>query len=259
MAILHLNFRSDSIARSVYPIVFLPDAPGRGDKPFQTLYFLHGYTGGGLETSMFSNFLMYSLMYDLAIVLIDGENSFYVDDEQRGALFSRYAGQEIVEVTRELLPLSRERKNTFIGGISMGGYGAMVNGLRFQENFSKIAVMSPALGLVSPEDRDGPNNPIVRGELLATVGSAEQYYGTYKDVEAAAEQAARDGSMPRLFMSVGEQDALVKKAFNRFTEKMTALNAPLTVWKAEGGHDHVFWKNSLTPLCEFLTERKAGF
>ena len=38
MAILHLNFRSDSIARSVYPIVFLPDAPGRGDKPFQTLY-----------------------------------------------------------------------------------------------------------------------------------------------------------------------------------------------------------------------------
>ena len=100
---------------------------------------------------------------------------------------------------------------------------------------------------------------VAKGHHQTAVGSAEQYYGTYKDVEAAAEQAARDGSMPRLFMSVGEQDALVKNAFNRFTEKMTALNAPLTVWKAEGGHDHVFWKNSLTPLCEFLTERKAGF
>ena len=31
MATLHLNFRSDSISRSVYPVAFLPDYNGWND------------------------------------------------------------------------------------------------------------------------------------------------------------------------------------------------------------------------------------
>ena len=98
MANLHLNFRSDSISRSVYPVVFLPDYNGWNDcrPPYRTLYFLPGYSGGGLETATFTNFALYSALYGIAIVLVDGENSFYLDDEQRGAMFSQYAGQEIV-------------------------------------------------------------------------------------------------------------------------------------------------------------------
>ena len=60
-------------------------------------------------------------MHGIAIVMIDGDNSFYVDDEQRNAYYSRYVGEEIVEVTRKLLPLSHRREDTFIAGISMGG------------------------------------------------------------------------------------------------------------------------------------------
>ena len=133
MATLHLNFRSDSISRSVYPVAFLPDYNGFNDvkPPYRTLYFLPGYSGGGLETATFTNFALYSALYGVAIILIDGENSFYLDDDLRGAKFSQYAGKEIVEATRAMLPLSHKREDTYIGGISMGGYGALVNGLRY--------------------------------------------------------------------------------------------------------------------------------
>ena len=132
MANLHLNFRSDMLMRSVYPRVFLPDYNDWNDvpPPYRTLYFLHGYSGGALETATFTNFALYAAVHGIAIVMVDGDNSFYVDDEQRNAYYSRYVGEEIVEVTRKLLPLSHRREDTFIAGISMGGYGALINGLR---------------------------------------------------------------------------------------------------------------------------------
>lgn len=50
----------------------------------------------------------------------------------------------MVELTRRLLPLSTRREDTYIAGISMGGYGALYNGLKYKETFGKIAAMSPA-------------------------------------------------------------------------------------------------------------------
>lgn len=95
MANLHLNFRSDMLMRSVYPRVFLPDYNDWNDvpPPYRTLYFLHGYSGGALETATFTNFALYAAVHGIAIVMIDGDNSFYVDDEQRNALLQPLCGR----------------------------------------------------------------------------------------------------------------------------------------------------------------------
>ena len=168
MANLHLNFRSDMLMRSVYPRVFLPDYNDWND--VTPLYFLHGYSGGALETATFTNFALYAAVHGIAIVMIDGDNSFYVDDEQRNAYYSRYVGEEIVEVTRKLLPLSHRREDTFIAGISMGGYGALINGLRYSGTFSKIGMLSPALGMYPENGVMQPGSPLHKESLLALLG-----------------------------------------------------------------------------------------
>ncbi|MDR0928563.1 MAG: hypothetical protein LBM74_02490 [Oscillospiraceae bacterium] len=257
MANLHINFRSDCLSRSVYPVAFLPDYNGYNDQPppYRTLYFLPGYSGGGLETAQFTNFAFYAAQYGIAIILIDGENSFYVDDEQRGALFSRYAGQEIVEATRALLPLSHRREDTFIGGISMGGYGALINGLRYADTFSKIAMLSPALEM-HRRNRENPDlAPIPLGELVGTIGTEEAMLGTYKDPLYAARKALANGAPPEIFLGCGRQDALVIGASRRFAQSMGEMGYPITAYEAEGLHDHTFWKQAMTPLCAFLTEQ----
>lgn len=58
--------------------------------------------------------------------------------------YSTYVGKELVEVTRKLFPLSHRREDTYIAGISMGGYGALYNGMRYRHTFSKVAAISPA-------------------------------------------------------------------------------------------------------------------
>ena len=176
MANLHLNFRSDMLMRSVYPRVFLPDYNDWNDvtPPYRTLYFLHGYSGGALETATFTNFALYAAVHGIAIVMIDGDNSFYVDDRKRNAYYSRYVGEEIVEVTRKLLPLSRRREDTFIAGISMGGYGALINGLRYSDTFSKIGMLSPALGMYPENGQMLPGSPLHRESLLALLGGPSE-------------------------------------------------------------------------------------
>ncbi len=255
MAILHMNFRSDFISRSVYPTVFLPDMNMRRDAepPYATLYFLHGYSGGGLETAMFSNIALYAMKHGIAVVLPDGENSFYTDDEQRGALFSRYVGEELPEVTRNVLQLSRDRGKTYIGGISMGGYGALINGLRFSGTFGKIAMLSPALGFKREDDEAEPGSPTPRGELLATMGRWEEYRGSYRDYETMAARAAeRPESMPELFLTYGTEDQLIMKGVRRFEETMEKTGKKMTIRRAPGGHDHTFWKQAMDPMFRFL-------
>ncbi|MBQ9262976.1 MAG: hypothetical protein IJ189_02055 [Clostridia bacterium] len=258
MANLHMNFRSDCISRSVYPVVFLPDLNLWRDiePPYPTLYFLPGYSGGGLETAMFSNFALFSMRYGVAVVLVDGENSFYTDDEQRGAMFSQYVGEELVEVTRSVLPLSRRREDTFIGGISMGGYGALINGLRFSESFSKIAMLSPALGFKTRDDNPRPNSPVPKGELIATLGTWKEYYHSYKDYQYAVERAAVSSqTMPDMFLACGRADSLMTSA-RAFAAQMDQLHAPLTWYEQDGGHDHTFWKQALDPMFRFLTGKE---
>lgn len=62
------------------------------------------------------------------------ENKFYVDNERSHEYYSRFIGEELVDMTRRLFPLSHQREDTFIAGLSMGGYGAIVNGLKYHKH-----------------------------------------------------------------------------------------------------------------------------
>ena len=53
--------------------------------------------------------------------------------------------KELIEFTRTVFPISRERRDTTIGGLSMGGYGAIRNGLKHSDVFGNIIAFSSAL------------------------------------------------------------------------------------------------------------------
>ena len=152
MALLNITFPSCSLRRSVSINALIPNEinfmPGQEPEyrkePFRTLYMLHGYSGDANDYLVFSNLFELCRIYDLAIIFPSGENSFYLDDEDKSELYSRYVGSELVEFTRSLFHLSDKREDTYIGGLSMGGYGAMVNGLRYADTFSKIISFSGA-------------------------------------------------------------------------------------------------------------------
>ena len=126
-------------------IHFLNDTEEIVPKPYKTLYLLHGLYGS--DDIFLANTSIQKFAEDngIAVVIPCGENSFYVDNASSHEFYGEYVGQELLDITRNIFPLSSKREDTFIAGFSMGGYGAIRNGLKYYQNFSKIGMISPAL------------------------------------------------------------------------------------------------------------------
>lgn len=150
MASFDVSFFSQSLNRTVRINVLLPTDQGpyleKSDKlPFKTLYLLHGMTGSRDSWFGAESLWNISCEYNMAIVMPSGENSFYCDSETANRNVGTFISKELVEFTRNSFPLSCRCEDTFIGGLSMGGFGAMVNGLRYSETFGYITAFSAAL------------------------------------------------------------------------------------------------------------------
>ena len=138
----------------------------------------------------------------------------------------------------------------------MGGYGALINGLRFRERFSKIGMLSPALGF-HPQEESGGNGFVPDGDLTASLGPWNTFPGSYKDDQSVLRQAlASGGTVPELFLGIGQGDPLYS-ACVRFREDCMALGQKLNWYEAEGLHDHTFWKQAMDPLFAFLTGKEG--
>ena len=99
--------------------------------------------------------------------------------------------------------------------------------------------------------------PIPLGELEGTIGKEAELEGTYKDYLFASKKAIAEGKLPEIFLGCGRQDELVIAASRRYAEAMKKLGHPITFFEKDGLHDHTFWKQALTPLCEFLNGKEG--
>ncbi|MBQ4089174.1 MAG: acetylesterase, partial [Clostridia bacterium] len=146
MALIQMDFRSETLKRAVTVNVILPMEKFKA--PYPTLYLLHGLTDNCNGWLSYTRIRLWAEESGLAVVMPSGENSFYMDILVKdGCLgdFGEYVGSELIQVTREAFPLSYKREDTFIAGLSMGGFGACRNALKYCETFGKAAILSGAL------------------------------------------------------------------------------------------------------------------
>ena len=253
MAYIEMSYKSEALTREVQIYVMLPSHEGFGNSmyPCKTLYLLPGFDGNGAELTRFLPLMVQSMLKGMAIVLCDGENSFYADKKDGISNYRKFVEVELVEVTRALLPLSRLREETFIGGISMGGHGALVAGFSQTNTFSKIAVLSPCTNFYEVTTLD--ETPFTEATLNPVFGSREQYENSDQCCEGAAKKAMQgDKIIPDIFIGCGKQDPLIYGQQRRFAEWLKEKNIPVVHSEIEGAHDIFLWRNMLDEMFTFL-------
>ena len=254
MSYIQLDFHSHSLNRNVNLNIFLPDGEllPAAEQSYPTVYFLPGFSASGKELSTFLHFRTQCLLNGIAVVIPDGDNSFYLDKPERLALYSQYVSQELVNYTRSILPLSHKREETYIGGISMGGYGALVHGFRYPEKFGKIAALSPAIDVAAVLN----GNQGLFGDMFADFFETEEAYynSTNHPINGLKELLAKGQDLPSVFIACGFQDELVYVSNKEFAEQLGKLNVPLTYIEDDGGHDVFFWDKYLPATFAFLKQ-----
>ncbi|MBB6634596.1 alpha/beta hydrolase [Cohnella thailandensis] len=254
MAILNLHFFSRCLKREV-PLTALlpvdsPFLPAQEDSTFQplkALYLLHGYSGTHSDWVNFSRIRELSDRYRIAVFMPSGENHFYVDDEDKGALYGEYIGRELIDFTRKLFPLSSSREDTLIGGLSMGGYGAIRNGYKYSDRYGHIIALSSALipykiANMEPGFKDGIAD---YGYYRSVFGDLTKLLGSDKDPEAIVRRLCERGEeLPNLYMACGTEDFLldVNRRFHHFLE---ANKVEHTYRESAGAHTWDFWNETI--------------
>lgn len=265
MALIQVNLLSKALMRTVPVNVILPVDkmvfPGmqpREDKPYKTLYLLHGIFGNFTDWVTGTRIQRFAEEHDLCVVMPSGDNSFYVDTPYNN--YGQFIGQELVELTRKMFPLSHEKEDTFIGGLSMGGYGALRNGLKYADTFGYIVSLSGACHLEEMVSREGDQGFILfdRSYSESVFGDLSKVLESDKSPKYLARQMQQAGKpMPKIYMACGEKDSLLP-ANQDMAQALTEQGVDVTFEVGPGNHEWDFWDKYIEKAIQWLPTEKPG-
>lgn len=262
MALARVDFFSQSLKRVTSFNALLPnDLPDdmkNGNKyceeGVKTLYLLHGYSGCSTDWLLNSMISEMSGKYNLAVIMPSCENNFYLDIKGTGKAYGQYTGQELVDYTRKLFGLSPRREDTFIGGLSMGGFGALRTGLKYNNTFGKVVALSSALIVNGIKNmKEGFDTGIADYDYYrSTFGDLTKLDESENNPEYLVKRLIENNEViPQIYMSCGLDDFLIKE--NReFKSFLNEYGIDAAYSEDEGVHDWHFWNSHLEPALQWL-------
>ena len=174
MALLTCDFFSESLEFGTSMTVVLPQPtlgqvgvdPGADDQaPPPLLYLLHGRSDDHTAWLRYTSIERYASAAGVAVVMPAVARSFYAD-EATGHRYWTYLSEELPEIVQRFFRVGDRREDTFVAGLSMGGYGALKWAFTQPERFAAAASLSGAVDVVGftkdPTRARGAGDPRVR-------------------------------------------------------------------------------------------------
>ena len=245
--VLHCDFYSPVLKRNTHINVILP-TPNETDqkvkKNLKVLYLLHGLHGDEGSWLHLSNIERYAYEAGIAVVIPGVGNSFY-QNMAHGEDFFTYVTEELYKFVQGLFPVSKKREDTFIAGLSMGGYGAWYLALACPEKYAATASFSGAVDIGFRYTPVGLGNAPMPFYVDNCFGDPTKIAGSDRDVFALFEKAKAKGIVPRMYQSCGTADFLYQMNVEAY-KKLTEMGAEIT-WRETPGIDHVwdFWDSEV--------------
>ena len=249
MALIQFSYVSSVLLRSVTVQVILPadklapDGTYLPVKKYKTLYLLHGLMGAHMDWISGTRIQRWAEERDLAVVMPAGENSFYLDRPGFYTDYGKFIGEELVEMTRRMFPLSEKREDTFIGSLSMGGFGALRYGLFYADTFSRIIALSAALDMF-----EGGPQP-----FCGMLGKSEEQWAEIvnSDVNPRWLMAHYKGEKPGVYLACGGQDPLLEGT-RRYGKLLREAGFEFHYAEDSGGHDWDYWDRHIRLALDWL-------
>jgi S-formylglutathione hydrolase FrmB len=290
------QFFAPSLGVSKHLVVYLPPSYGRDTtRRYPVAYYLHGLSG--TETDWLSKGSLDAVADSLfargvpetIIVLPDGDDGWYTtwvspvayrtcadtlhnESPDRYCVaherYDDYIARDVVQHVDSTYRTRRERDARGIGGLSMGGYGAISIALRHPDIFGAAASHS---GVVSPMYA-GPRPFAGQVRYAANVDELKTvtapywsryllYWGTDLDRWRAAdpahiaEQAKRRGQrLPALFLDCGREDGFVDQ--NRALHaELTRLGVAHQYAEWPGAHTWRYWSSHVGESLAWMANR----
>lgn len=279
MALMHVDFFANTLGMAMSMDVILPEGSQGvgvdakplwdGEEKLPVLYLLHGTSDDHTIWQRRTSIERYVAGKKLAVVMPNAHISAYTN-QKFGYRFFDFISEEVPAFCQKYFKISDEREKNFIGGLSMGGYGALKIGLRCGDRFSHIIGLSSGcdrLGMMPKELRDVPDiaaleamkdqlDPRVyaRGvQFMVNFGSAAEYESSMENniFNIARDRIENGKPMPKIFMSCGTEDFALEPN-RRFHALLDELGFEHIYYEAPGVHNWAYWDEHIQKGLEFL-------
>lgn len=256
MISIECDFYSQVLRLGTSMRVLLPQPAPEPSPPHRkhpTLYLLHGLSDDHTTWHRRTAIERHAEPHGLAVVMPAVHRSFYADMAQ-GNRYWTFISEELPALARALFPLSDARDDTFVAGLSMGGYGAFKLAFTHPDRYAAAASLSGALDMMSSAQQ---GDDAWRAELTQVFGDFRRLPGSGNDLFHLAERLVGSGApRPRLYQCCGTGDFLYP-ANLRFRAHAEALGLPLTYEEGPGEHEWGYWDRQIERVLAWLTESQA--
>lgn len=262
-----VSFDAPSVGKTMKYNVVLPANYEDSDKEYPVLYLLHGFT---------SNFQLWALMdvpenaafYDLIVIMPDAGNSWYVNwaesEEGQKNDWEDYMVRDLIDNVDATYRTIDAREGRAICGLSMGGYGAVMLGLRHPDLFCSVGSHSGALshaaqwrgrieageGATFRRDRsqlstrasrrigiEGFSSQAERSPLgreFVTAEDCDEYDPFTLVLKVPQDQ------LPHIHIDCGTEDGLIRSA-RAFKDLLIENTIPFSYAESKGRHLPAYW------------------
>ncbi|MBD2865167.1 alpha/beta hydrolase [Paenibacillus oceani] len=247
MAFMQCSFSSDTLSIGVSMNVILPDPKsGQTDRKLPTIYLLHGLSDDHTAWTRYTAIERYARTKNVAIVMPAVNRSFYTDMAS-GYPYWTFVSEELPAKARAFFPLSDKREDTFVAGLSMGGYGAFKLALRRPDLFAAAASLSGALDLTDGPERWSRDFGYIFGQVDRIPEQDDLF-------RLAEKVALSDGPKPKLYQACGTEDFLYPHN-QRFLAHARNVGLDVTYEEGPGLHEWSFWDSYISRVLNWLPIR----
>lgn len=267
LSIATVEFDAPSVGRTMKYNIIVPAGYEESDTRYPVLYLLHGLT---------SNYTAWARMrvpeyagrYEMIVVMPDVGNSWYVnwaqsEDGQKNAWEDYMINDVIGHVDANYRTIAK-REGRAINGLSMGGYGGLMLGLRHPDMFCSIGSHSGAISyaagyrrrIENPDDAPGRRRrrePSTKANTAIGIegfsSQAERYpagkaFVTVEDCDKydpfkLVLQVPKE-DLPHIHVDCGTEDRLVDSA-RAFVQVLQDNTIPYSYAESKGGHRPGYW------------------
>lgn len=226
------ELESKLVGQSLDQVVVLPQQVGTTSPVVLLLHGRGSSPEGMLNDELFAA-LRSAGSEAPVIVLANGGDSSYFHDRSSGE-WGSYLLDELLPAVDQRWDVDTER--VAIGGISMGGFGALDQGRLHPDRYCAIGAHSPAISASAGETAQGAFDDAEDFARHDVLGAVREDPSTYGDTP--------------IWIDVGEDDP-----FRPATEELGDLlrdgGANLEMKVPPGGHDASYWWSHMDEYIEF--------
>lgn len=253
MAFFECNIHSDCLGMATTVNVLMPqksatqigmDGSAAAPEGSPVLYLLHGCSDDQSIWMRRTSIERYAATCGIAVVMPFGARSFY-NNTSDGSRWWDYISEELPAILPGFFNVSTKREDTFVAGLSMGGFGAFKLALNHPERYAAAASLSGSLR----NDWLHKGNPAL---YTADFGPLETLPGSPNDLFAMASKVVESGApRPKLFQACGTEDFLYRENIE-FRDHLRKIGYENTYVEGPGTHCWEYWDARIQDVLKWL-------